>query len=59
MLKNINKFILYKVDTMSFLLRIMKNNCENVYKQLVVPLSGCLYNNARIDFCKVIRQEQI
>ena len=51
--------ILAKVDAMSFLLRKMKNNCERVYRQLVVPLSGCLYNNARIDFCKVIRQEWI
>ena len=51
--------ILDKVDAMSFLLRIMKNNCEHAYRQLVVPLSGCLYNNARIEFCKLIRKERI
>ena len=51
--------ILDQVDAISFLLRIMKNNCEHVYRQLVVPLSRCLYNNARIDFCKIIRQERI
>ena len=39
--------ILDKVDAMSFLLTIIKNNCEHIYRQLVVPLSGCLYNNAR------------
>ena len=51
--------ILDKVDVMSFLLRIMKNNCGHIYIQLVVPLSGCLHNNARIEFCKLIRQDQI
>ena len=51
--------ILDKVDAMSFFIIVMKNNCEHVYRQLVVPLIGCLYNNARIEFCKLIRKEWI